>query len=108
MLGFNNGGAETWVPVTLGIATIGISLLTKYKYSLIKLIPMKDHLLFGLLSGIFLAASPWLFGFSDYVYLPHLLFGIIEIGASLTTQTIYHPDRERSKAAAQQVKIWRA
>ncbi len=39
------------------------------------------------LSGVFLAASPWLFGFAEEVYLPHLILGIFEIGASLMTKT---------------------
>lgn len=45
------------------------------------------HLLFDLLSGILLAASPWLFGFADQVYLPHLIIGMLEIGAALMTKT---------------------
>ncbi|BBI59494.1 hypothetical protein HSBAA_08000 [Vreelandella sulfidaeris] len=39
-----------------------------------------------LISGILLLVSPWLFGFADIVYLPHLILGILEIGASLTTE----------------------
>jgi hypothetical protein len=38
------------------------------------------------MSGILLAASPWIFGFADTVYLPHLILGIAEIGAALMTQ----------------------
>jgi hypothetical protein len=40
-----------------------------------------------LMSGIFLAVSPWLFGFADEVYLPHLVLGILEVGAALFTKT---------------------
>lgn len=39
-----------------------------------------------LLSGILLAASPWLFGFADDIWWPHVLFGLIEIGAALMTR----------------------
>ena len=87
ILGFNRGGAETWVPVVLGILTIAVSLVTDYKYSLKKIISMKDHLMIDLTSGIFLALSPWIFGFSEYVFVPHVLFGLLEIGASLSTKT---------------------
>ena len=38
-------------------------------------------------SGLFLAASPWHFGFADYVWIPHVAFGLLEVGASLMTQT---------------------
>ena len=84
---FARDGAETWIPVLLGVGTVSYSLLTKYEYSIFKSIPMKTHLNLDLLSGIFLAASPWLFGFNDYVYMPHLVLGIVEVLASLLTET---------------------
>lgn len=85
MLGFAQGGAETWVPVVLGAGAIVYSLLTNYEWGAARIIPMRVHLILDIMSGIFLAASPWLFGFSDYVYLPHLLLGIGEILAALIT-----------------------
>jgi hypothetical protein len=33
-----------------------------------------------------LTISPFLFGFADQVYLPHLLFGLFSIVASLVTR----------------------
>ena len=33
------------------------------------------------LSGVFLAISPWVFGFSERVWVPHVLVGLFEIGA---------------------------
>lgn len=84
---FNRGGAETWVPVVLGAGVILYSLFTNYEYSVSKSIPMKIHLTLDVISGIFLAASPWIFGFNEFVYLPHLIFGILEIGAGAMTDT---------------------
>ena len=80
---FARGGTETWVPVVLGAGAIVYSLLTDYEYSISRQLSMSTHLALDLWSGIFLAASPWIFGFNDYVYLPHLILGILEIGASL-------------------------
>jgi hypothetical protein len=85
VLGFARNGAETWVPVVLGASAIVYSLITDYEYSIAKVISMRTHLTLDLLSGVLLALSPWLFNFDEYVYLPHLLFGILEIGASLLT-----------------------
>jgi hypothetical protein len=82
---FARGGAETWVPVVLGAGAIVYSLMTDYEYSISRKLSMSTHLALDLWSGIFLAASPWIFGFNDYVYLPHLILGILEIGASLMT-----------------------
>jgi hypothetical protein len=84
---FNRGGAETWVPVILGAGAILYSLFTDYEYSISRSISMKTHLTLDVISGIILALSPWIFGFSEFVYLPHLIFGILEIGVGLMTQT---------------------
>jgi hypothetical protein len=83
---FARGGAETWVPVILGASAILYSLFTDYELGVSRRLSMPTHLTLDLLSGVLLAASPWIFGFADYVYLPHLILGILEIGASLMTR----------------------
>ena len=85
LFGFANSGAQTIIPVILGIGAILYSLVTKYELGIFKLIPFRIHLIFDILSGIFLASSPWLFGFADDVHVPHLIFGILEIGVALLT-----------------------
>lgn len=88
LLGFASDGADTAVPVTLGIAVIIYSLLTRYELGVVPAIPMPAHLWLDAASGALLAASPWLFGFADYIWWPHLVFGLLEIGAAVTTQTV--------------------
>lgn len=96
LLGFARAGGETWIPVILGATMLIYSLFTDYEYGALKILPVKAHLLIDLLSGVFLAASPWILGFADYVYLPHLVLGIAEIGAALVTKTL--PAYERGTA----------
>ena len=84
---FARDGAETWVPVVLGISTILYSLVTNYELGVSGKISMKTHLGIDLASGIFLALSPWIFGFSDYVYLPHVILGLTEVAAVLLSKT---------------------
>lgn len=48
---------------------------------------MRTHLMLDLAGGVVLAASAWVFGFADRVWLPHLVFGLLEFGAALTTRT---------------------
>jgi hypothetical protein len=84
---FADGGPEQWIPVILGAGTIVYSLMTNYELGVMKVLPMSTHLAIDLVAGILLAASPWLFGFSDEVFWPHLILGILEIGAALMTQT---------------------
>ena len=99
LLGFADGGAETWVPVILGAGAIVYSLATDYEFGAVRAISMPVHLGLDAASGALLAASPWLFGFDDRVWLPHLILGLVEIGAAVTTQT--HPRyAERPRHAA--------
>ncbi|MCW3094080.1 MAG: hypothetical protein JWP81_5149 [Ferruginibacter sp.] len=83
---FHRGGAETWVPVVLGAGTIVYSLLTDYELGASRMISMRTHLTLDLVSGLFLAASPWVFNFDEYVWQPHLVLGIVEILAALCTR----------------------
>jgi hypothetical protein len=86
LFGFADSGAAQWVPVVLGVMALIYSVFTDYEAGLIKQLPMPVHLTMDVLSGVVLAASPWLFGFADKVYLPHVIFGLFEIGAGLLTQ----------------------
>ncbi len=96
LFGFADGGAETWVPVILGAGAIVYSLLTDYELGAVRMIRMPVHLGLDAASGALLAASPWLFGFDDRVWVPHLALGLVEIGAALT-----HPrNAERPAHAA--------
>ncbi|HEY0045828.1 MAG TPA: hypothetical protein VGB44_03865 [Flavobacterium sp.] len=85
--GWDINDAKSIVPMVVGIVTIIMSLMTAYELSISKIIPMSTHLMMDVLSGIILAASPWLFDFADEVYLPHLLVGLFEIAAGLMTKT---------------------
>jgi hypothetical protein len=87
IFGFAENGAQLWVPVILGAVVIMYSLMTKYEYGLSDNIRMRTHLVFDFIGGALLAASPWLFGFADIVFLPHLILGILEIGAAAFTRT---------------------
>lgn len=87
IFGFYRGGAETWVPVALGAGVILYSLLTNYELGMVKTLPMPAHLGLDALGGLVLAASPWLFGFDEYVWIPHVVFGVLEIGSALVTRT---------------------
>jgi hypothetical protein len=76
----------------LGVAMLGMSLLTRYEWGAVRMIPMPAHLAVDGLSGALLAVSPWLFGFAGVVFLPHLALGLIELGTSLVTET--HSDAD--------------
>lgn len=88
LFGFADGGAKQWVPVVLGAAVIVYSLLTDYELGVARAIPMPVHLVLDAGGGLVLAVSPWLFGFADDIWWPHVVFGLLEIGAALITRTV--------------------
>lgn len=95
LFGFAAGGAETWIPVILGLVFIIYSLFTDYPLGVSPLISMRAHLSMDILGGIFLAVSPWLFRFSDAVFIPHLVFGIISIAAGVMTNPASESSHEQ-------------
>lgn len=70
------------------------SVCTNYELGLVRGISMRTHLGLDYMSGALLALSPWLFGFSEEVYLPHVIMGLLEIGVAAVTDPV--PSKEVS------------
>jgi hypothetical protein len=87
LLGYADVPAAKWLAIVFGVGAIIYSLVTDYEVGVLRLLPMPLHLALDGIGGAFLAASPFLFGFADRVYLPHLLFGLFSVAASLVTRT---------------------
>jgi hypothetical protein len=88
MLDFSGGGAPQWTFWLLGFAIIGLALLTDFEVGIVRLVPMSVHLGIDIVAGLLLAASPWLLGFADRVWAPHVVFGLLEAGLALVTRTV--------------------
>lgn len=104
LFGFHRGGAESWVPLNIGIYLVLYSLITNYEYGWFKGITVKWHLLLDMLAGLVLALSPWIFGFHLFVYLPHLTVGLVLV-ALLTKRKAYagrRPGTARREAEKEQ------
>lgn len=86
LFGFANGGAEQWSMVLVGLTAMVVTFFTAHETGVVKRIPMSGHNMLDLLSGAFLAASPWILGFADRIWQPHLWLGIAMAIAGLTTQ----------------------
>jgi hypothetical protein len=96
--GFPDAGVGTWLPVVLGAGVIGYSLFTDYELSVSRVIPLPAHLGLDMGGGAILAVSPWLFGFADRVWLPHVIVGLVEIGTALMTSTVPETGRMAGRA----------
>ena len=78
--------AARWVLTYAGIVTFVASLLTHDELGIAWAIPMPGHLGLDIIVGAILIASPWLFGFADIIWLPHVILGAIKILLALVTQ----------------------
>lgn len=86
VLGFSDVTEAKWVAIVFGVGAILYSVFTAYELGVLRIIPMSLHLMLDAAAGALLAASPFLLGFSDQVYVPHLLFGLFSVLASLLTR----------------------
>ena len=90
IFGLDTSIAEGKVPMMLGWAALIYSLLTRYELGLLKVLPFRAHLALDVMSGAFLAASPWLFWFADRVWVPHVVIGLFEAAAVVMTRKPAH------------------
>lgn len=90
---FADNETARWVTIALGAGVVLYSLLTDYELGVVKAIPMSIHLGLDIVAGLVLAVSPWVFDFSETVWVPHVVVGIVEIVSALMTHTV--PERMR-------------
>jgi hypothetical protein len=84
------GGAAVLIPRVLGVIILLQAIATRYELGLLKVVPMKMHIMNDYVASLFLAASPWLFGFANgpsNQWMPHLIVGILVFVATLMTQS---------------------
>lgn len=84
------GGTAVFIPRVLGVVLIVYSLITRYEWGVIKLISMPYHLMIDFLAALFLALSPFLFGFSNKepnTWLPHVVVGIAVLVVVIVSKT---------------------
>jgi hypothetical protein len=58
--------------------------------ALLKIVPMRVHVMLDVVTGIFLLATPFLFGFADEdanAWVPHIVVGLLIAGYALVTDT---------------------
>jgi hypothetical protein len=85
------------VSIVLGALVIVGGLLTRWRYSVVKLIPLRAHFIWDFIIGAVLIASPFLFNFDDNDNATWfmIILGIAEIGAALATRWEPDPEAER-------------
>lgn len=95
------GGAPEMIPRLLGIAIIGMALLTQYELGLFKFILFKAHKTIDMVAGLYLMLSPFIHGFSNQpanAWVPHVIVGLAILAVSLVSRT--RPETERTMRRA--------
>ncbi len=90
LFGLHDAPWAVRVPRIDGLAGAGYSLITDYELGVLKVLPMPTHLAFDTAKGVFMASSPWLFGFAKNgtrYWLPHVLMGSADVLAAIATKT---------------------
>lgn len=86
LLRLERGSPEGFIPLALGAAALVVTFFTDHELGVVRRIPMVGHLWVDGLAGALLLASPWLFGFADRVWLPHVALGLTELVAAFITK----------------------
>ncbi|GAB4029521.1 SPW repeat protein [Spirosoma jeollabukense] len=86
LLGFSDEQGTVWPVVTAGGLVLLLAMVTDYEGGVFKEVLMTLHLGFDRLIGSLLGASPWLWGFADRIYWPHVSLGLLLLVAGLITE----------------------
>jgi hypothetical protein len=89
IFGFAHGPTSAvWIPRILGVVILLQAIATDYEPGLLRKLRFSIHLTNDYVAGLFLAASPWLFGFNkqpNLVWMPHLIVGLFIFVSTLMT-----------------------
>ena len=86
MLGWSD--SVTSFMTSMGLGTVGYSLLTRYEYGPFKVLPMTAHLAIDAMNGALFCAAPVLFPKESSTVKATLVgLGLFEFMAALTTET---------------------
>lgn len=82
------------IAVISGLLILLLAISTRYEGGVFKYFSMWTHLAVDITLGAFLASSPWMFGFSNIIFWPHLVMGLLAIGAGYFIEGL--PQRKNS------------
>jgi hypothetical protein len=88
IFGFSDVGSATTLSVIIGVAILLTGMSTRWRWSLVKLIPLRTHFMMDVGIGVLLIAAPWIFGFGDEGGAARffVIAGALELGTALMTR----------------------
>lgn len=101
LFGFSEIAAARNLFIFAGIFLIGYSLITKYYYSLLKIIPLGVHMALDVASGVVVMLAPWVLGYRDLLTggqeVVHYVLGVGVIGLVAMTRSKTESDKIREE-----------
>src|SRR3954462_12025058 len=88
IFGFNDVSSATAVSIAVGVLMLISGMTTRWRLSLVKLIPLRTHFRMDLVLGIVLIVAPFVFGDSDRGDATRFLviMGVLELLTALSTR----------------------
>lgn len=106
IFGFSEVDSATAISIIVGAVMLIVGATTRWRYSLIKLIPVRTHFMGDLLLGAVLILSPFVFGFSDeggaarFMIIAGVLEVLTALGTRWDVEEAQRPPRRESPVGA--------
>jgi hypothetical protein len=106
IFGFSDNDTATTPSVIVAVVVLATGMTTRWRMSLVKLIPLRTHFMMDLGVGIALIALPFIAGFSDDGGATRffVIAGALELGTAVMTRwderEEVHPERHGARTAA--------
>src|SRR5215210_2656617 len=88
IFGFSDVDSAKTLSIVIGIAVLLTGMSTRWRWSVVKLIPLRTHFMMDVGIGILLVAAPWIFGFGDEGGAARffVIAGVLELATALMTR----------------------
>jgi SPW repeat len=88
IFGFSDNDTATTLSVIIGVIVLLTGMSTRWRLSLVKLIPLRTHFMMDLGVAVALIALPFIAGFSDHGGATRffVIAGVLELGTALMTR----------------------
>src|SRR4051794_13110080 len=88
IFGFSDNDTATTLSVIIGVVVLVTGMSTRWRMSLVKLIPLQTHFMMDVGVGIALIVLPFIAGFSDHGGATRffVIAGALELGTALMTR----------------------
>jgi hypothetical protein len=88
IFGFSDNDTATTLSIIVGVIVLITGMTTRWRMSLVKLIPLRTHFMIDLGVGIALIALPFVAGFSDNGGATRffVIAGVLELGIAVMTR----------------------